>query len=69
MLTYIVFEATVYRVELSFHTSLLHIQCCVKAKNTSIDSVEKHSIQCIECFDLHIDSVDKQYTIELQYRF
>ena len=25
-------------------------------------SVNKHSIKCIVCFDLHIDSVDKQDT-------
>ena len=29
----------------------------------------KHSIQCIASFDLHIDSADKQYTIKLQCRF
>ena len=28
-----------------------------------IDSVDKHSIECIVCFDLCIDSVDKQDTI------
>ena len=31
--------------------------------DSSIDSLDKHSIQCIVCFDLHIDSVDKQDTI------
>ena len=31
--------------------------------DSSIDSLNKHSIQCIACFDLHIDSVDKQDTI------
>ena len=31
--------------------------------DSSIDSLNKHSIQCIVCFDLHIDSVDKQDTI------
>ena len=30
--------------------------------DSSIDSLDKHSIQCIACFDLHIDSVDKQDT-------
>ena len=29
----------------------------------SIDSLDKHSIQCIACFDLRIDSVNKQDTI------
>ena len=28
--------------------------------DSSIDSLNKHSIQCIACFDLCIDSVDKQ---------
>ena len=31
--------------------------------DSSINSLNKHSIQCIECFDLHIDSVNKQDTI------
>ena len=31
--------------------------------DSSIDSLNKHSIQCIACFDLCIDSVDKQDTI------
>ena len=56
-------KATLYRVEYSFHTSLLCIQCCVKATNTSVDSVDKHSIQCIACFDLQVNSVDKQHII------
>ena len=29
----------------------------------SIDSLDKHSIQCIACFDFCINSVDKQDTI------
>ena len=48
----------------SFHTSyVLCIKCCVRAANTSVNSVDKHSIKCIACFDLHIDSVDKQDTL------
>ena len=31
--------------------------------DSSTDSLDKHSIQCIACFDLHIDSVDKKDTI------
>ena len=31
--------------------------------DSSIDSLDKHSIQCIASFDLHINSVDKQDTI------
>ena len=34
--------------------SLMHH---VRATNTSVNSVDKHSIKCIACFDLHIDSV------------
>ena len=47
-------------IECSFHTSLLCIPCCVKATNTSVNSVDKHGIQCIACFNRHIDSVDKK---------
>ena len=35
----------------------------VRGTNTSVDTVDKHGIQCIACFDLHIDSVDKQDTL------
>ena len=47
------------------HLIVLCIRCCVRATNTSvcIDSLDKHSIQCIACFDLCIDSVDKQDTL------
>ena len=45
------------------HLIVLCIRCCVRATNTSVDSADKHSIQCIACFDLHIDSVDKQDTL------
>ena len=31
--------------------------------DSSINSLDKHSIQCIACFDLCIDSVNKQDTI------
>ena len=31
--------------------------------DSSINSLNKHSIECIACFDLCIDSVDKQDTI------
>ena len=31
--------------------------------DSNINSLDKHSIQCIACFDLCIDSVDKQDTI------
>ena len=41
------------------HLIVLCIRCCVRATSTSVDSVNKHIIQCIACFDLHIDSVDK----------
>ena len=45
------------------HLIVLCIRCCVRATNNSVDSVDKHSIKCIVCFDLHIDSVDKQDTL------
>ena len=45
------------------HLIVLCIRCCVRARNTSIDSVDKHSIKFIVCFDLYIDSVDKQDTL------
>ena len=31
--------------------------------DSSINSLDKHSIQCIACFDLCIDNVDKQDTL------
>ena len=45
------------------HLIVLCIRCCVRATYTSVNSVNKHSIKCIACFDLHIDSVDKQDTL------
>ena len=45
------------------HLIVLCIRCCVRATYTSVDSVNKHSIKCIVCFDLHINSVDKQDTL------
>ena len=45
------------------HLIVLCIRCRVRATNTSVDSVDKHSIKCIACFDLHIDSVDKKDTL------
>ena len=45
------------------HLIVLCIRCCVRATNTSVDSVNKHSIKCIACFDLHVDSVNKQDTL------
>ena len=47
------------------HLIVLCIRCCARATNTSvcIDSLYKHGIQCIACFDLHINSVDKQDTL------
>ena len=43
--------------------STLYKVLCKSHKHQCIDSLDKHSIQCIVCFDLHIDSVDKQDTI------
>ena len=33
---------------------------CLMCFDSSINSLDKHSIQCIACFDLRVDSVDKQ---------
>ena len=41
------------------HSTLYKVLC----KSHSVDSVDKHSIKCIVCFDVHIDSVDKQDTL------
>ena len=41
------------------HSTLYKVLC----KSHIVDSVNKHSIKCIVCFDLHIDSVDKQDTL------
>ena len=30
---------------------------------TSFNSLDEHSIQCTACFDLHVDSVNKQHCI------
>ena len=45
------------------HLIVLCIKCCVRATNTSDNSVDKHSIKYIACFDLHIDSINKQDTL------
>ena len=45
------------------HLIVLCIRCCVRATNTSVNSVNTNSIKCIACFDLRIDSVDKQDTL------
>ena len=57
-----------YTPELMFYSNLYRqcrqSECWVFtphwATNTSVD---KHSIKCIACFDLHIDCVDKQDTL------
>ena len=36
---------------------------CKSHKHQCINSLDKHSIQCIVCFDLHIYSVNKKDTI------
>ena len=46
-----------------WHLIVLCIRCHVRATNTSVNSVDKHSIKFVACFDLHIDSVDKQDTL------
>ena len=51
------------RVEFFTPHSTLYKVLCKSHKHQCIDSLDKHSIQCIAYFDLHIDSVDKQDTI------
>ena len=41
------------RVQFSHLITLYTVLC--KATNTSVDSVDKHSIHCIACFDLHVN--------------
>ena len=43
--------------------SALYKVLCKSHKHQCIDSLDKHSIQCIVCFDLCIESVNKQDTI------
>ena len=74
MLTYIVFDGIVEKPWVSAFQNFLQIENLLNIKkvmgrnvwmyfDSSIDSLNKHSIQCIACFDLCIDSVDKQDTI------
>ena len=74
MLTYIVFDGMVEKPWVSAFQNFLRIENPLNIKkvmgrnvwmcfDSSIDSLDKHSIQCIACFDLCIDSVDKQDTI------
>ena len=72
--TYIVFDGMVEKPSVSAFQNLFQIENRLNINkvmgrnvwmcfDSSIDSLDKHSIQCIACFDLHIDSVDKQDTI------
>ena len=72
--TYIVFDGMVEKPRVSAFQNFLWIENPLNIKkvmgrnvwmcfDSSIDSLDKHSIQCIACFDLCIDSVDKQDTI------
>ena len=74
MLTYIVFDGMVEKPWVSAFQNFLRIENLLNIKkvtgrnvwmyfDSSIDSVDKHSNQCIACFDLCIDSVNKQDTI------
>ena len=74
MSTYIVFDGIVEKPWVSAFQNFLQIENPLNIKkvmgrnvwmcfDSSIDSLDKHSIQCIACFDLCIDSVDKQDTI------
>ena len=74
MSTYIVFDGMVEKPRVSAFQNFLWIENPLNIKkvmgrnvwmcfDSSIDSLDKHSIQCIARFDLCIDSVDKQDTI------
>ena len=74
MSTYIVFDGMVERPSVSAFQNFLRIEIPLNIKkvmgrnvwmcfDSSIDSLEKHSIQCIACFDLCVDSVNKQDTL------
>ena len=74
MSTYIVFDGMVEKLWVSAFQNFLRNENPLNIKkvmgrnvwmcfDSSIDSLDKHSIQCIACFDLFIDSVDKQDTI------
>ena len=74
MSTYIVFDGMVEKPLVSAFQNFLRIENPLNIKkvmgrnvwmcfDSSIDSLDKQSIQCIACFDLCIDSVDKQDTI------
>ena len=74
MSTYIVFDGMVEKPWVSAFQNFLRIENLLNIKkvmgrnvwmcfDSSIDSLDKHSIQCIACFDLCINSVDKQDTI------
>ena len=74
MSTYIVFDIMVEKPWVSAFQNFLRIENPLNIKkvmgrnvwmcfDSSIDMLNKHSIQCIACFDLCINSVDKQDTI------
>ena len=74
MSIYIVFDGMVEKPWVSAFQNFLQIENLLNIKkvmgrnvwmcfDSSIDSLNKHSIQCTACFDLCIDSVDKQDTI------
>ena len=58
-----------------WHLIVLCIRCCVRATSTSVDTVNKHRIGGIACFDLHIVQCGTngrpywQYTIALLWSF
>ena len=72
--TYIVFDGMVEKASVSAFQNFLQIENPLNIKkvmgrnvwmcfDSNINSLDKHSIQCIACFDLCINSVDKQDTI------
>ena len=59
-------ECVLYR--LLRHIALNALHALIFVATVSTNNIA-YTIQCIRYFDLCIDSVNKQYTIELQCRF
>ena len=59
-------ECVLYRLFRHIALNALHALIFI---STVLTNNIAYTIQCIGCFDLCIDSVNKKYTIELQCRF
>ena len=69
--TYIVFDSMVEKPSVSAFQNFLQIENRLNIKKVMgrnvwmcfVSTASTYSIQCITCFDLHIDSVNKQHSI------